>query len=406
MSDADISFMIFCIALIFIMTPGLAFFYGGLLRKKNMINMMAMCFVSIAIVSVIWFLLAYSLAFAPDIGGGFIGGLEFVGLLNVWLSPYETYSSDMPHMLFMTFQLMVAIICVAIIASPFSERVNFGTFILFISIWLIFVYAPIIHWVWGDGGWLNELGILDFAGATVVHINIGFSCLALALVIGPRKGYQEEPMEASNIPYVLLGMALLWMGWLGFNGGSALAANEIAVLAIFNTHIAACAAACVWMVIEYIKTGKISTIGFVSGALAGLVGVIPAAGFVMPWAAFLIGLVSGAICFFAVDLRSNSKIDESLDAISIHGVAGIWGALATGIFASVGVTGLITGNPGQVWIQVVGILATMFYAFFVTLVLAFIIDKTIGFRVAPEVEDIGLDISLHGEAIGKVAVVD
>lgn len=406
MSDADISFMIFCIALIFIMTPGLAFFYGGLLRKKNMINMMAMCFVSIAIVSVIWFLLAYSLAFAPDIGGGFIGGLEFVGLLNVWLSPYETYSSDMPHMLFMTFQLMVAIICVAIIASPFSERVNFGTFILFISIWLIFVYAPIIHWVWGDGGWLNELGILDFAGATVVHINIGFSCLALALVIGPRKGYQEEPMEASNIPYVLLGMALLWMGWLGFNGGSALAANEIAVLAIFNTHIAACAAACVWMVIEYIKTGKISTIGFVSGALAGLVGVTPAAGFVMPWAAFLIGLVSGAICFFAVDLRSNSKIDESLDAISIHGVAGIWGALATGIFASVGVTGLITGNPGQVWIQVVGILATMFYAFFVTLVLAFIIDKTIGFRVAPEVEDIGLDISLHGEAIGKVAVVD
>jgi len=405
MSSADISFMIFCTALIFIMTPGLAFFYGGLLRKKNIINMMAMCFVSIAIVSVIWFLIAYSLAFAPDIGGGFIGGFDFIGLTGVWLSPYETYSSDMPHMLFMTFQLMVAIICVAIIASPFSERVNFGTFILFISIWLIVVYAPIVHWVWGDGGWLGEMGILDFAGATVVHINIGFSCLALALVIGPRKGYQEEPMDASNIPYVLLGMALLWMGWLGFNGGSALAINGIAVLAIFNTHIAACTAAIVWMIIEYIKTGKNSTIGFVSGALAGLVGVTPAAGYVVPWAAFIIGAVSGGICFFAVDFRSNSKIDESLDAISIHGVAGIWGALATGIFAAVGVSGLITGNPGQVWIQIVGILATMFYAFIVTFVLAFIVDKIIGFRVSPELEEAGLDLSLHGETVGEAVTI-
>lgn len=397
MSAADISFMIFCTALIFIMTPGLAFFYGGLLRKKNIINMMAMCFVSIAVVSIIWFLIAYSLSFAPDIGGGFIGGLDFAGLLNVWLSPYDTYSSDMPHMLFMTFQLMVAIICVAIIASPFSERVKFNSFILFISIWLIAVYSPIIHWVWGDGGWLAELGILDFAGATVVHINIGFSCLAIALVIGPRKGYQKESMDPSNIPYVLLGMALLWMGWLGFNGGSALAVNETAVLAIFNTHLAACAAAIVWMVIENIKTGKNSTIGFVSGALAGLVGVTPAAGFVVPWAAFVIGLVSGGICYFSVNFRSKSKVDESLDAISIHGVAGIWGALATGIFAAVGATGLITGNPGQVWIQIIGIMATIFYAFVVTFAIAYLLNKTIGFRVPPEVEEAGLDLALHGE---------
>lgn len=399
MSDADISFMIFCTALIFIMTPGLAFFYGGLLRKKNIINMMAMCFVSIAIVSVIWFFIAYSLAFAPDIGGGFIGGLDFVGLSNVWLSPYKTYSSDMPHMLFMTFQLMFAIITVAIIASPFAERVNFGAFVIFISIWLIIVYAPIAHWVWGDGGWLNSMGTLDFAGGTVVHINVGFAALAVALVLGPRKGYQEEPMEPSNIPYVLLGMGLLWIGWFGFNGGSALAANSTAVLAMFNTHLAACAGAVVWMMIEYFKTGKYSTLGLVSGALSGLVAVTPAAGFVLPWGAIIIGAVSGGICFLALDWRSNSKVDESLDAISIHGIGGIWGAIATGIFAVVGARGLLLGNPMQVWIQAVGVMVTITYAFCVTYGLALLIDKFVGFRVPPDVEYVGLDISLHGEKI-------
>jgi Amt family ammonium transporter len=381
------------------MTPGLAFFYGGLLRKKNIINMMAMCFVSIAIVSVIWFFIAYSLAFAPDMGGGIIGGLNFTLLSGVDRYPYAVYSEGIPHMLFMVFQLMFAIITVAIIASPFSERVNFGAFCIFISIWLIIVYSPIAHWVWGDGGWLGALGALDFAGGTVVHINVGFAALAVALVIGPREGYQKEPMEPSNIPFILLGTGLLWLGWFGFNGGSALAANEIAVLAMFNTHLAASAGAFIWMLIEYFKTQKFSTLSLASGALAGLVAVTPAAGFVEPWAALIIGASSSIICFIVLSWRANSRIDESLDAISIHGTGGIWGAVLTGIFASVGASGVILGNFMQLWIQIIGVIATIAYAFIITFILAWIINKTIGFRVPTDMEYVGLDISQHGEKI-------
>jgi Amt family ammonium transporter len=399
MSAADISFVLLCTGLVFIMTPGLAFFYGGLLRKKNIVNMMAMCFVSIAIVSVLWFFIAYSLAFSPDIFAGFIGGLDFIGLSGVSRYPYDVYSESIPHMLFMVFQLMFAIITVAIIASPFSERVNFGAFCIFISIWLIIVYSPIAHWVWGDGGWLGALGALDFAGGTVVHINVGFAALAVALVIGPREGYKKEPMGPSNIPFVLLGTGLLWLGWFGFNGGSALAANDIAVLAMFNTHLAASAGAFIWMLIEYFKTEKFSTLGLASGALAGLVAVTPAAGFVEPWAALVIGASSSIICFIVLSWRARSKIDESLDAISIHGTGGIWGAILTGVFASVGASGVILGNFGQLWIQIIGVMATMIYAFVITYILAWIIDKTIGFRVPPEVEYVGLDISQHGEKL-------
>ncbi|TFF99982.1 MAG: ammonium transporter [Promethearchaeota archaeon] len=397
MSAADITFILICTGLVFIMTPGLAFFYGGLLRKKNIINMMAMCFVSIALVSIIWFFISYSLAFAPDIGGGFIGGFDFIGLFGVGRDSYGVYSSDMPHLLYMVFQLMFAIITVAIIASPFSERVNFSAFIIFISIWLIFVYSPIAHWVWGDGGWLGMLGALDFAGGTVVHINVGFAALAIAMVIGPRKGYQKEVMEPSNIPYVLLGMGLLWLGWFGFNGGSALGANDIAVLALFNTHIGACAGGIVWMVIEYNNTKKYSTLGIASGALAGLVAVTPAAGFVEPIWALIIGGVSGAICLFVLTLRTRSKIDETLDAISIHGTGGIWGAIATGLFASVGSSGLLLGNLVQLLIQIIGVLATIGYSFGVTYAIAWIMNQTIGFRVPIEIEYAGLDMSQHGE---------
>ena len=397
MTAADTAFILICTGFVFIMTPGLAFFYGGLLRKKNMINMMAMCFVSIAIVSIIWYFIGYSLAFAPDVGGGFIGGFNFFGLLGVGTDPYSTYSSEIPHMLFMIFQLMFAIITVAIIASPFSERVNFGAFCIFISIWLILVYSPIAHWVWGDGGWLSTLGALDFAGGTVVHINVGFAALAVAIVIGPRKGYQKEPMEASNIPYVLLGMGLLWLGWFGFNGGSALAANGTAVIAMFNTHLAASGAAIVWMMIEYFKTSKFSTVSIASGALAGLVAVTPAAGFVEPWAALIIGAISSIVCFLVLSWRSNSKVDESLDAISIHGTGGILGAILTGVFATIGSSGLLLGNPGQIWIQTVGVLVTIGYSFGVTFALAWILNKLIGFRVPQEVEYVGLDISQHGE---------
>jgi Amt family ammonium transporter len=410
LAEADIAFILICTALVFIMTPGLAFFYGGLLRKKNIINMMAMCFVSIAIVSVIWFFLGYSLAFAPDIGGGFIGGFDYVGLvgvdfqsefdLSIILGDVYGYffpAPTMPDMLFMVFQLMFAIITVAIIASPFSERVDFGAFCIFISIWLIIVYSPIAHWVWGEGGWLNVLGALDFAGGTVVHINVGFAALAVAMVIGPREGYQKESLEPSNIPYVLLGTGLLWIGWFGFNGGSALAANDIAVLAMFNTHIAACAGGLVWMLIEYSKTKKFSTLGLASGILAGLVAITPGAGFVEPWAAVLMGAFSGAICLFALSLRSRSKIDETLDAISIHGTGGIWGAIATGIFASVNSSGLLLGNLIQLMIQLIGVATTIIFSFGLTYGLAWILNKIIGFRVPTEVEYVGLDMSQHGE---------
>lgn len=397
MTAADITFILTCTALVFIMTPALAFFYGGLLRKKNIINMMAMCFVSIAIVSVIWYIIGYSLAFAPDIAGGFLGGIDFFGLIGVSTDAYAIYSTEMPHLLFMTFQLMVAIITVAIIASPFSERVNFGKFCIFISIWVIVVYSPITHWVWGDGGWLSTLGLLDFAGGTVVHINVGFSALAIALVIGARKGYRKEPMPPSNIPYVLLGTGLLWLGWFGFNSGSALAINNTAVLAMFNTHLAASVAAVVWLVIEYFKTSKFSTLGLASGALAGLVAVTPAAGFVEPWVALILGIASSIACFLVLSWRSRSRVDESLDAISIHGTGGVLGAILTGIFATIGSSGLLLGNPGQILIQIIGVLATIGYSFGVTIGLAWVLNKILRFRVTPEVEYVGLDISLHGE---------
>ncbi|MFX1280099.1 MAG: ammonium transporter [Promethearchaeota archaeon] len=399
MAGADISFILLCTGLVFIMTPGLAFFYGGLLRRKNILNMMAMCFVSISIVTIGWFILGYSLAFAPDIGGGIIGNFNFFALFGVGMDSYPVYSDAIPHLLYMVFQLMFAIITVAIIASPFAERVNFKAFMVFIAIWLIVVYTPIAHWVWGDGGWLGALGALDFAGGTVVHINVGFASLAVALVIKPRKGYPKEPMDPSNIPYVLLGTGLLWLGWFGFNGGSALAANSTAVLAMFNTHLAASTSALTWMIIEYYKKEKFSTLGLATGALAGLVAITPAAGFVQPWAALIIGVISAVICYGILTWRSRSKIDESLDAWAVHGWGGIWGAIATGIFASVGVSGLIKGNVGQVWIQSIGVIATIFYSFLLTWVIAKVINKLMNLRTTEEVEYLGIDIAIHGEKV-------
>ncbi len=399
MTAADTAFILICTGLVFIMTPGLAFFYGGLLRKKNVISMMAMCFISIVVVGLFWFFFGYSLAFAPDAGGGFVGNLDFFALIGVGTGAYAVYSVEIPHMLFMVFQLMFAVITVAIVASPFAERAKFSSFIVFIIIWLLLVYSPVAHWVWGDGGWLSSMGALDFAGGTVVHINAGFSALAIALVIKPRKGYKKEPMEPSKIPYVLLGAALLWLGWFGFNGGSALAANETAVLAMFNTFMASCAAGGVWLIIGWFKTGKASVLGLVTGVLAGLVAVTPAAGFIEPWAALVIGAVVGVICYFALSLRTKSKVDESLDAFAVHGVGGIWGAIATGIFATVGATSLLTGNVGQIWIQTVGVLVTVGYSFVVSFVLAFVINKIMGLRVKADEEYIGLDLSQHGEKL-------
>ena len=403
MAAADIALLFVCTGFVFIMTPGLAFFYGGLVRKKNVLSMMAKNMMVIALVTIIWFLGAYSFAFAP--GTGFIGGIDYLGYNNVWFPPNTSYSGDLPHLLYSMFQLMTAIITVAIVASPFAERVKFGSFLLFAGVWLILVYAPIAHWVWGVDGWLKTMapsGILDFAGGTVVHVNAGFSALAVALVIGPRKGYRKEPMEPASVPYVVLGMGLLWFGWLGFNGGSALAANEIAVLAIFNTNLAACAAGFIWVVIGRAKTGKSSLLGFLTGALAGLVAITPAAGYVPIWAALVIGLVVGGLCYATVLFRGRSKIDESLDAWAVHGCGGLWGVIATGIFAAgivPGAVGLIAGNAYQLWTQTIGAIVTMVYSFVVTYIIAWIINKTRGLRVKDEEEYVGLDITQHGEKI-------
>jgi Amt family ammonium transporter len=400
MAGADIAFIFVCTGLVFIMTPALALFYGGLVRKKNMLSTFAMCFISIVVVGILWFIVGYSLAFAPDLGGaGFIGGFNFFSMIGVDTGFYAVYSVEIPHLLFMMFQLMFAIITVAIVASPFVERAKFSTFIIFISLWLILVYSPIAHWVWGDGGWLGILGALDFAGGTVVHINAGFSALAIALVIKPRKGYNKEPMEPSNIPYVLLGLGLLWLGWFGFNGGSALAANGTAVLAMFNTFLASCAAGVVWLAIDWWRTGRASMLALGTGVLAGLVAITPAAGFVESWAALPIGFGAGAACYLVLSWRTKSRIDESLDAFSVHGVGGIWGALATGIFATVGATGVIVGNAGQLWLQAVGVMVTIVYSFAVTFGLIWILNKTIGLRVTADEEYIGLDLSQHGEKV-------
>ncbi len=400
MAAADIAFIFVCTGFVFIMTPGLAFFYGGLVRKKNVLSMMAKNMMVIAMVTIIWFLGAYSLSFAP--GTGFIGGIDYLGYNDVWFAPNMSYSADISHLSYSMFQLMFAIITVAIVASPFAERVKFGSFLLFAGLWLVLVYSPIAHWVWGVDGWLKMLGALDFAGGTVVHVNAGFSTLAVALVIGPRKGYKKEPMEPASVPYVVLGTGLLWLGWFGFNGGSALAANDIAVLAMFNTNLAACAAGFVWVVIGTIKTGKSSLLGFVTGALAGLVAITPGAGYVPTWAALLIGLAVGGLCYFTVLFRGKSKIDESLDAWAVHGCGGLWGAIATGIFASAivpGAVGLIGGNAYQLWIQSIGAIVTLVYSFVVTFIIAWIINKTKGLRVRDEEEYVGLDITQHGEKL-------
>lgn len=400
MAAADTSLLFVCTGLVFIMTPGLAFFYGGLLRKKNVVSMMAKNLMVIALVTIIWFLGAYSLAFAP--GTGFIGGIDYLGYNNVWFSPNLSYSGDIPHILYSMFQLMTVIITVAIVASPFAERVKFGSFMLFAGIWVVLVYSPIAHWVWGVGGWLKTMGVLDFAGGTVVHINAGFSALAVALVIGPRKGYKKESMEPASVPYVVLGMGLLWLGWFGFNGGSAFAANDIAVLSMFNTNLAACAAGFIWVVIGTKKTGKSSLIGFMTGALAGLVAITPAAGYVPTWVALIIGLVVGALCYWTVSFRGKSKIDETLDAWAVHGCGGLWGVIATGIFASAivpGAVGVIAGNAYQLWIQSISAIVTMAYSFVVTYLIAWVIKKTRGLRVKDGEEDQGLDITQHGEKL-------
>ncbi len=381
-------------ALVMLMTPGVGFFYGGLVRKKNFINMIALSFIALALVSIQWVFFGYSLAFGHDIGG-FIGGLDFLGLNGVGL---EAGPGGYPPLLFMVFQLVFATITMAIVTSGLAERVKLSSFIIFALLWTTLVYDPLAHWVWG-GGWASMFGALDFAGGTVVHISSGFAALALAIVIGKRAGFGTYSMEPHNIPMALLGAALLWFGWFGFNGGSALAANGIAVNAFVVTNISAAAGALAWLAAAWVN-GKPASLGMISGAVAGLVAITPAAGYVGPMVAVLLGAVGGILCYAAMLFRIRKGMDESLDAWAIHGVGGLWGALATGIFAAAAISGfpgLIEGNVNQFLANAAGALAALVYAFVVTYIIAIVIDKTIGLRVSEEEEYVGLDISQHGE---------
>ena len=393
-NSGDTAFIIICTAMVMLMTPAVGLFYGGMVRRKNIISMLGLAFVAFAVVSIQWVVFGYSLAFGPDIGG-FIGGLDHVMLAGVGLG-----GDGIPDLLFMMFQLVFAALALAIITSGVAERVKLSSFIVFGLLWTTLVYDPLAHWAWG-GGWASQLGALDFAGGTVVHISSGFGALALCLVLGVRKGFGKYGMEPYNVPMTLLGAALLWFGWFAFNAGSELAADGIAANAFVVTNTAAAAGALAWMVASWIR-GKPATLGIVSGAIAGLVAITPAAGFVDVKGSLVIGALAGLVCYSALLWRQKKGIDESLDAWAVHGVGGLFGALATGIFATAaigGVDGLIYGNVDQFLIQLVDAVAAMGYAFVVTYILAKVVDKVMGFRVDEKEEYVGLDISQHGETV-------
>ena len=397
-NGADTAFIIICAALVMVMTPGVALFYGGMVRRKNVLGMLMQSFVVLGIATVIWIVYGYSLAFGPDIGH-LIGSLKWAFLDGVGLEPDPTYSSTLPHQLFMAFQMMFAVLTPALITGAFAERFKFKAFIIFIAVWLTIVYCPIAHWVWGQDGWIKNLGGLDFAGGLVVHIASGTSALAAILVLGTRNGYKKEAMPPHNLPITFIGAAILWIGWFGFNAGSALEASGLAVSAFVVTHIAAGAALLSWMIAEWLYRGKPTVLGAVSGAVAGLVAITPAAGFVTPISALIIGLAGGVICFFAVNLKERFGYDDSLDVIGVHGVGGIAGALLTGIFATTLVNpGGADGGVTLLKIQVISVVATIIYAFIVSFIILKIVDKFVGLRVEHKEELQVLDLSQHGES--------
>jgi Amt family ammonium transporter len=399
-NTGDTAWVLISAALVMIMTPAVAFFYGGMVRRKNVLSTIMMCMAVLGVITIQWVLFGYSLSFGPDVGG-FIGSLKYIGLRGVGQSPNSDYAATIPHLAYMIFQAMFAVITVALIVGSIVERVKFSAFLVFSVLWATLVYDPVAHWVWGVGGWIRNLGALDFAGGTVVHVSAGISALALALVLGPRKGYGREPMEPHDIPMVVLGAGLLWLGWFGFNAGSALSSNGLAASAFVVTNTSAAAAAVTWMVLGWAHR-KPSALGVATGAVAGLVAITPASGYVGPLAAIAIGFGAGLFCYYAVSFRMKSSVDESLDTWGVHGIGGAWGAIATGIFASklinpAGADGLLSGNASQVLIQFAAVAAVWIYALAVTYVLAKLVDATMGLRVEEKAEAVGLDISEHGE---------
>jgi Amt family ammonium transporter len=384
-----------------LMTPGLALFYGGMVRKKNVLSTMMMSFAILAVIGVLWVLYGYTLAFGPD-KGGIVGGLDWIGLRNVGQGPSSTYATTVPHLAFMMFQGMFAIITVALITGAVVERIKFSALLIFSVLWFTLVYCPVAHWIWGSGGWLAKLGALDFAGGMVVHISAGVSAMALALVLGPRKGFAEKhSMEPANIPMVALGTALLWFGWFGFNAGSALTSGGLAASAFVATNTSACAAAFTWIILGWINK-RPSLLGAATGAVVGLAAITPAAGYVTPLAAIPIGMVAAAISYYFMILRARQNVDESLDVWACHGMGGTWGTLAAGIFASATVNaaatdGLIYGSALLLTKQLAAVAVVWVFAFAGTWILAKIVKAVVGLRVKGEEEVVGLDISQHGE---------
>jgi len=400
--SGDTAWMLISSALVMLMTPGLALFYGGMVRSKNVLGTIMQSFIALGVITIQWVLYGYSLAFGPDIGH-VIGSLKWIGLSGVGLDPFPDYAATIPHQAFMIFQMMFAVITPALITGAIAERFKFKTYLLFLILWATFVYDPVAHWVWGTGGWIRNLGALDFAGGLVVHISSGVAALAAALVVGKRRGYGDEPMPPHNLSMTLLGAALLWFGWFGFNGGSAVASGSLATSAFVATHISTAAAALSWMLAEWAYRGKPTLLGAASGAVAGLVAITPASGFVGPISAILIGLVGGLLCYYAINLKNKFRYDDSLDVVGVHGVGGTWGALATGLFASkainaAGNDGLFFGNPSLLGVQILSVVAAWVYSFVVTLIILKILDGTMGLRVSEEHEVNGLDLSQHGEA--------
>src|SRR6188472_3280284 len=397
----DTAWLLMSTALVMVMLPGLALFYGGLVRRKNVLSTVMHSFFGLALVSIVWVLVGFSLAFGTDVGGlGLIGGFEYVGFMGVGLEPSTVYAVTIPFILFAAFQLMFAAITPALISGAFAERKRFGAFVLFTILWSVLVYSPIAHWVWAADGWLFGLGALDFAGGTVVHASSGVSALIVALLIG-RRVVNGDRMEPHDIPMTVLGAGLLWFGWFGFNAGSELGADGIAANALLVTNTAAAAATITWVLASYLHHGKVSVVGAACGAVAGLVAITPASGFVTAGGALIIGLAAGLICYSFTLLRSFLKIDDALDVFAVHGVGGTFGAIATGIFATAAIqeayTGLLEGNVQQLVNQLIAVVATIAYAVVSTFLIVKVVDLILGIRVSPRDEEIGIDLATHGE---------
>ncbi|MEK6700347.1 MAG: ammonium transporter [Nitrospirota bacterium] len=398
----DTAWILMSTALVMLMTPGLAMFYGGMVRRKNVLGTIMHSFIAIALVSVQWILIGYSLSFGPDVKG-LIGNLSWAGLQGVGLTPNADYAPTVPHLAFMIYQAMFAVITPALISGAFAERMKFSAYIVFTLVWTTIVYDPVAHWVWGTGGWLKHLGVLDFAGGIVVHATSGFSALAAALFIGKRKGFLQEPMPPHDLPLTVLGAGLLWFGWFGFNAGSALSSGELATMAFVTTHTAAVAATLTWIIAEWYHRGKPTMFGAATGAIAGLATITPAAGFVGPMPALLIGAAAGLLCYTALNAKTKFGYDDSLDAFGVHGVGGTLGTVMAGLFASVavnsaGANGMFFGNPKQLAVQTGSVLLVAAYSFIVSLIIFKIIDVTVGLRVTGDDETQGLDITQHGES--------